>query len=326
MADSVANLADLRTAPGTAALAVVELRGPLAKGFVAGRFTSSSTAVVRHGRWGELDDPLVIAAGEAFEIHLHGGRQIVRRLLDDAAAFGFDVAGDVVRPTGRVADDLMFAETPAAVRLLAAQPALWRAAARSGAAVDAGDLTLRRLLAPAAVALVGAANVGKSTLANLLSGRDGSPAAVAAGTTRDWVEQPAVLLGEVPVRLLDLPGVRADADDIERAAMANAQAALRAADLVIEVRSPDVPAEPLPRAAHLTIWTKPDVAPPPTGSVTVNGRSGEGLAAVERAITQHLGVRLDAPPRPLVWCDWQARQFESGSRGVAEVARRAGEA
>ncbi len=318
MADGIASL---RTAPGAGALAVVELRGHAARPFVSAHFQTRASGVVRHGRWGDLDDPLIVETEAGAELHLHGGRRIVERVLQDAEAFGFSVQRTGPALTGNATADLAFAETPAALRLLLAQPRLWHRAAERGVKVDAGDLTLRRLLAPAHVALVGAANVGKSTLANLLSGQAGSLAADVPGTTRDWVEQRAILLGEVPVILLDMPGVRSHADAVEQAAHQLAAPALAAADLIVEVRAPDVPPEPLSRTPHLTLWTKPDLAAPPAGFCVVNGVTGERLPDVERTIVAALGLDLAAPAQPLVWVDWQQDALQRDEPPINIAAR-----
>ena len=90
----------------------------------------------------------------------------------------------------------------------------------------AGRLALiRRLLEPAEVVLAGPPNVGKSTLANALIGRQVSLVHDQAGTTRDWVRHLAVLCG-VPVHVTDTAGLwdapaGVDAQAVGRAAPAD---------------------------------------------------------------------------------------------------------
>jgi len=89
-----------------------------------------------------------------------------------------------------------------------------------------------RLFQGVTVAIVGAPNVGKSTLLNLLSGRDRAIISPQPGTTRDVLEVDFELHG-IPVRLIDTAGLRESADNIEQEGIKRARAAAGTADLVI---------------------------------------------------------------------------------------------
>ena len=96
------------------------------------------------------------------------------------------------------------------------------------------DRSLHWLLHPPRVAIVGAANVGKSTLANRLFAQERSITADIPGTTRDWVGEMANLDG-LAVQLVDTPGIRQTEDAIEREAIQRSEPQIRRADLVILV-------------------------------------------------------------------------------------------
>lgn len=81
-------------------------------------------------------------------------------------------------------------------------------------------------------AIVGAPNVGKSTLMNALTGEESSIVTDLAGTTRDVVEQ-TVRAGEVLLRLADTAGIRDTDDRVEAIGVSRAKARLRRAALVL---------------------------------------------------------------------------------------------
>lgn len=71
------------------------------------------------------------------------------------------------------------------------------------------------------VAIIGAPNVGKSTLLNALAGRDAAITSHIAGTTRDVIEV-RMDLGGLPVTLIDTAGVRETEDEVEALGVARA--------------------------------------------------------------------------------------------------------
>ncbi len=82
--------------------------------------------------------------------------------------------------------------------------------------------------------IVGKPNVGKSTLMNLITGCDKSIVTEIAGTTRDIVEETAVIR-DITLHLSDTAGIR-DADDaIEKIGVDKAKKRLLSAELVIAV-------------------------------------------------------------------------------------------
>ena len=98
------------------------------------------------------------------------------------------------------------------------------------ATADAG----RILTSGIDTAIVGAPNVGKSTLMNLLSGCERSIVTDIAGTTRDVVEE-TVLLGDVRLRLSDTAGLHDTDDTVEKIGVQKARQRLEQAALVLAV-------------------------------------------------------------------------------------------
>jgi tRNA modification GTPase len=86
----------------------------------------------------------------------------------------------------------------------------------------------------ATTVIAGKPNVGKSTLMNLISGRDRSIVTDIAGTTRDVVEE-SVLVGDIPIRLLDTAGLRSTDDAVERIGVDMANTEIERCDVVIAV-------------------------------------------------------------------------------------------
>ena len=92
----------------------------------------------------------------------------------------------------------------------------------------------KALISGVDTAIVGAPNVGKSTLMNALSGFEKSIVTHIPGTTRDVVEE-TVNLGEVTLKISDTAGIRETDDPVEAIGVDRAKARLTAAELVLFV-------------------------------------------------------------------------------------------
>lgn len=87
------------------------------------------------------------------------------------------------------------------------------------------------------VVLVGAPNVGKSSLLNALAGDDIAIVTAIAGTTRDTVREQITLDG-VPVHIVDTAGLRETDDVVEKIGIERSQKALQNADVALVLIDP----------------------------------------------------------------------------------------
>lgn len=87
------------------------------------------------------------------------------------------------------------------------------------------------------VVLVGAPNVGKSSLLNALAGDDIAIVTDIAGTTRDTVREQIVLDG-VPIHIIDTAGLRETGDIVEQMGIERSYKALQNADVALILIDP----------------------------------------------------------------------------------------
>jgi tRNA modification GTPase len=250
---------------------------------------------------------------------------------------------------------LPLARTELAVRVLLHQPAAWAEVIRRatpGPAEEAhlarwmqkaeaikGDLhailedkSLHWLLHPPRVAIIGAPNVGKSTLANRLFARERVITADMPGTTRDWVGEVANLDG-LAVLLVDTPGMRATTDAIEAEAIAKSGEQIKGADLVVLVTDATRPlageqAEVLEAWSDaLRVVNKTDTTIPAwdaglVGGVRTVGTSGEGVDELRRAIRSRFGIVAGMDEKwPRWWTPRQKQVLEEALGRVELIGR-----
>ena len=90
------------------------------------------------------------------------------------------------------------------------------------------------------VAIVGAPNVGKSTLLNALLGEERAIVSDIQGTTRDAIED-TMLLNGITFRFIDTAGIRHTDDQIENLGIERSKAAAQRARIILLMTEPGVP-------------------------------------------------------------------------------------
>lgn len=150
-----------------------------------------------------------------------------------------------------------------------------------------GSLVSERIREGFEVAIIGAPNVGKSSLLNVLAGRDAAITSAVAGTTRDVIEV-RMDIGGLPVTLLDTAGLRETDDEVERIGVARARDRAAQADLRVLVLEQGEGAEGYPiLSGDIVVFSKVDHGGRADG---VSSKTGFGIdtliGSIQRVLSQ----------------------------------------
>ncbi|MGE3954105.1 MAG: tRNA uridine-5-carboxymethylaminomethyl(34) synthesis GTPase MnmE [Parachlamydiales bacterium] len=148
------------------------------------------------------------------------------------------------------------------------------------------------------VCLIGAPNVGKSSLMNALMGRERAIVTDLPGTTRDTLED-EMRIGPFPIRLTDTAGIRDSSEVVEREGIRRTHEALARADLILWVVDLTRPflkeeerlLETLPQEKTVVVWNKGDVGGerrplPLSHQVTISAKHRVGLDQLTERVEQ----------------------------------------
>jgi tRNA modification GTPase len=322
----------LLTAPGTGAIATIEVSGPRAWEFARKLFRPVGKPLPQllelhrfwYGRIGDgVGDEVILAVTSAtpqpaVEVHCHGGQRVVRWVIEQFVTLGCGEA----KPTDchlqacgkpRVFELLQRAPTLRTASILLDQlhGAFEKAVQRILSSSTVSELHQlaryasvgRHLVEPWKVIIAGPPNVGKSSLVNKLAGYQRAVVSEFAGTTRDILTVRLALEGW-PVELTDTAGLRA-AEGLEAEGIDRAKRVLNEADLVVwlhdasEISGTDtrgVAVTSSPNSPNwLEVWNKSDLTSEPLPGLSISAKSGAGIPELVTAIVRRL---VPDPPPP----------------------------
>ena len=143
-----------------------------------------------------------------------------------------------------------------------------------------GVQTAERIRSGFEVAIVGAPNLGKSTLLNYLVGRDAAITSNVSGTTRDVIEVKLDLRG-LPVTILDTAGIRKSDDKVEEIGISRALERSSLSDLrIVLTEDGEYPSELKRRDTDITCIAKDDQG----NRGGVSGKTGAGIDRLKNNI------------------------------------------
>lgn len=231
---------------------------------------------------GRLDLTQVEGLADLIDSETEAQRKQAQRLLDGAiGAEAEKWRRDLIRAAALLEAVIDFADedVPEDVspEVLDLTTRTRHAIARQLGGIDAAE----RVRTGFEVAIVGAPNVGKSTLLNALAGREAAITSEYAGTTRDVIEV-RMDLGGLPVTVLDTAGLRETEDHVEGIGIARARDRAASADLRVFLVDGDLPDFP-PLPGDLVVQAKADVH-----GQGVSGLTGFGVGDLISNITARL--------------------------------------
>ena len=156
-----------------------------------------------------------------------------------------------------------------------------------------GVQTAERIRSGFEVAIVGAPNLGKSTLLNYLVGRDAAITSNVSGTTRDVIEVKLDLRG-LPVTILDTAGIRKSDDKVEEIGISRALERSSLSDLrIVLTEDGEYPVGLKKKDTDIICIAKDDQG----NRGGVSGKTGAGIDRLKNNIwdilndkTQYVGI------------------------------------
>jgi tRNA modification GTPase len=185
------------------------------------------------------------------------------------------------------------------------------------------SLAADRLRTGFTVVIAGPPNVGKSTLMNVLAGRDVAITSPLAGTTRDLIEVFLDLRG-YPVMLVDSAGIRASDDPVESEGIRRALQRAESADLTLWLSDDDAEAAPPVRGLVFRVRAKIDLlgsepAPRSGSDFAISAVTGEGIDELLEAIADRAAEQMSGSEPALLIAERHRRAFRKAKSALDSV-------
>ena len=140
------------------------------------------------------------------------------------------------------------------------------------------------------VAIIGAPNVGKSTLLNRLVGEQRAMVSDIAGTTRDTIEE-SIVIDDIRFRFIDTAGIRTTDDTLERMGIERTLSAIKRAQIVISMAEPAGNFERVELSENQTlihVVNKTDTTPERNNSqaIYISARDNVGIENLTHALRE----------------------------------------
>jgi tRNA modification GTPase len=237
---------------------------------------------------GKLDLAQVEGLADLIDAETEAQRkQAVRVLAGDLGRTAEGWRSDLIRAASLLEATIDFADEDVPVDVTPeVRDLLMRCQAAISKEAD-GVKTAERIRTGFEVAIIGAPNVGKSTLLNAIAGRDAAITSEYAGTTRDVIEVKLDLNG-LAVTILDTAGLRETEDFVEKIGIDRALTRAASADLRVFLKEHTDEAlsiDPLPD--DIIVIGKADVQST-DAEFSVSGKTGAGVDTLVNAISSIL--------------------------------------